>query len=513
MNRKLLRSLLVLVCLTTAVAPLSAKTVELHGAQFPEKRPVTLAFAATSIAPAADIEAVVTYRKGQAQIDLSYDDIKPAILFGGDVTCFVVWAVTRDGLVENLGELWTRKLSGKLKFSTGKKNFALMVTAESFYLVSRPSELVVFYNMGKADAGVETTPFVFEEFVEAPRHSMDGIAHIIWDSKVPLDLLQARKAHELATRYEANEHAPQVYAEATAMLDNANRTATSSPKSRELLDFARHAVALSNEALNVSMHRLEARELERRVAERRAETEELERRAAEAEATAENARRMMEQVRAEHDRMRAETAALEGEKMRLEAAMATLNEEKSTLEGTSAKLLEEKLALETEAGRLREDRVALQVEAERLQTERDALVGRLQGALSHVADTQESVRGLVVNLPDILFDLDEATLKPEASLVLAKLAGILLIMPDRTVTIEGHTDATGRADYNLDLSQRRAAAVQSFMVSQGLEAERLEAVGYGMQRPVATNETPEGRSRNRRVEIVIGDSSSTVAKN
>ena len=90
---------------------------------------------------------------------------------------------------------------------------------------------------------------------------------------------------------------------------------------------------------------------------------------------------------------------------------------------------------------------------------------------------------------------------------------ILLIMPDRAVTIEGHTDSTGSAEYNLDLSQRRATAVRSFMQAQGLDTERLEAVGFGMQRPVADNETPEGRKRNRRVEIVISDSSTAVASN
>jgi outer membrane protein OmpA-like peptidoglycan-associated protein len=498
--------------LIATLAPVHAKSVKLYGVQFPEKRPVDLNFVNTTIAPNADIEAEVIYRKGQAQIDLTYDDIKPAILFGGDVTCFVVWAVTRDGLAENLGELWTRRLSGRLKFSTGKKNFALMVTAESYYLVARPSELVVFHNTtAQGSAGI--TPFAYTDFTEAPRHSMDGIAHIIWDSKVPLDLLQARKAHELATRHDAKKYARQVYTEASAMLRSANQTAISAPKSRELLDYARHAVALSNEALNVSMHRLEALELERQNAERRAEVRDLERRAADAESAARAAKRMMEDARTEKDRMNSQTLALQNEKTALERAMLTLNSEKNSLQGESAQLLEEKLALETEAARLRQDRAALETEAARLQQERDQLRGRLQGALSHVAETQDSVRGLVVNLPDILFDLNEATLKPEAQLVLAKLAGILLILPDQSVTIEGHTDSTGSPDYNLDLSQRRATSVQYFMNTQGLEAKRLNAVGFGMQRPVADNTSADGRKRNRRVEIVIRDLSSSLAAN
>jgi outer membrane protein OmpA-like peptidoglycan-associated protein len=135
----------------------------------------------------------------------------------------------------------------------------------------------------------------------------------------------------------------------------------------------------------------------------------------------------------------------------------------------------------------------------------------LQAALSHVAETTDSARGFVINLPDILFSVDEAELKHDAQLALAKLAGILLILPDQHVAIEGHTDSTGSVDHNLVLSQRRAEAVLSLLSSQGLDRTRLESMGFGMERPVADNTTAEGRSRNRRVEIVISDSARGVA--
>jgi outer membrane protein OmpA-like peptidoglycan-associated protein len=505
MHGKRRGTLAILVCLTASLLPAHAVSVELRGVQFPERRTVELSFAATPIAPAARLEAEVVYRQGQARIELSYDDMKPAILFGGDVTCFVVWAITRDAQIENLGELLTRKPDGKLSFSTGKKNFALMVTAESFYLVGRPSELVVFYNAPSAGNGAESAPFSYHDLADAPRHSMDGISHILWDSKVPLDLLQARKAHELATRHKAEEYAPRIYVEASAMLKSANATAATAPKSRDLLDYARRAVALSNEALNISLHRVEALELDRQIAARRAETEELERRAAEAEGAAEAARRLADDVRAEKERMTAETAALKQEKTHLESAMVVLNQEKTGLQDESEQLHREKTALEEQARRLRDERAALEAASARLQRERDEANGRLQTALSHVADTQESARGYVVNLPDILFDVDEATLKPEARLVLAKLAGILLILPGQAATIEGHTDSTGSPGYNLDLSERRARSVLHLLQAQGLDAGRLRAVGYGVEHPVADNSTADGRRRNRRVEIVISD--------
>lgn len=502
-----------LVCLMVAAMPtVRGSSVELHSIQFPEKQPVNLSFTATPAAPAARVAAEVIYRQGQARIELTYQEMKPAILFGGDITCYVVWAVTRDGQAENLGEMLTRKAGGKVTFSSGKKNFALMVTAESYYLVGRPSELVVFHNRPAARSQAASAPFEFAEFVAAPRHGMDAIAHIRWDSKVPLELLQARKAFELATRQDAETHAAQIYADAARALDNSNKIAAVSPRSRDLLDSARRAVALSNEALNIAVHRVEAIELERQIAERREETAALERRAAEAETTAQEARRLAEQaraeaegIRAEKERMVAETAALRTEKGALEGAMQSLRQEKIELQRESERLQREKVDLERESQRLLMEKTALEQESLRLQQEKSALAGRLQSALSHVAETKDSVRGFVVNLPDILFDVNEASLKPEARLVLAKLAGILLIMPNQEALIEGHTDSTGSAEYNLDLSQRRAHAVLLFLQSQGLNATRLRAVGFGMERPVADNSSADGRKRNRRVEIVISE--------
>jgi outer membrane protein OmpA-like peptidoglycan-associated protein len=527
MTCKLLKTVLIACVLVFAVVSTNAATVELQSVEFPEKQPVHIWFATTDVAPTTRVTADVTYRKGQAKIDLTYDDMKPAILFGGDISCYVLWAVTRDGQVENLGEFLTRKLDGRLSFSTGKKKFALMVTAESFYLVNRPSELVVLYNRGTAAEVAASSAFEFTEFVDAPRHNMDAISHIKWDSKVPLELLQARKAFELATRNDSEAHAPEIYADARKAMDSANAIAASSPRSRELLDSARRAVALSNEAINISLHRIEAMQLEAAVARQRQETADLERRAAEAEVAAREAQAMSERVRAEaeamrteRNRMTAETAALKNEKGELEGSMLALGMEKTELVAESERLHREKAdleleksALEAEAIRLALEKSEIEADAARLQQEKDAIDNRLQAALSHVADTQESVRGFVVNLPDILFDVNKDTLKTEAQIVLAKLAGILLLIPDKGALIEGHTDSTGSAAYNLDLSQRRADAVRRFLQLEGLAETRLESSGFGMERPVSDNTSPEGRKQNRRVEIVISAARGTQAAN
>ena len=476
MRRTLILTLLGLLVLGVG----TVEAIELHSTTFPEGR--TSDVNMRSLPGAADgrIIAKVTFKDGQSRIEIEYEDLKPAILFAGDVTCYVLWAVTRDGETENLGEFLVDEPKGKMVYTTGKKAFALIVTAEPFYLVSQPSSLVAYLNTPSREKKAPSVPFKFNGLGESPRPALESITSIAWDSTTPLPLLQARKAYELATSNEAAVHANQIYQEAGDALNEANELERKSPKSRKLLDAARRSVAMSNEAINIALRRKEGIEIERQIAARRAEMEALEQRAAEAEASARHAEEMVAAARLDMERMSEQTAALREETRTLEAGMQALRQEKQALEEAKA----------------------------RLQQEKSVLSDRLSSALSHVADTRNSARGYVVNLPDILFDINQATLKPEAKLVLAKLAGILLVIPDLNVTIEGHTDSTGSEQYNLDLSRRRAGSVLEFLSGEGVTESRLSSEGFGMSRPLADNSTAEGRSKNRRVEIVIGEGES-----
>ena len=353
--------------------PARAASMELHSFSFPERRPVYVQMMPRTGAPNAVIRAEVTYKKGQGRVELSYENLKPAILFGGDVTCYVLWAVSRDGHAENLGELLTRKASGRLTFSTGKKEFALIVTAEAFYLAGAPSDLVMFNNAPRFEEPDPSSPFPFAGFVPAPAHGMSDISRIRWDSKIPLELLQARKAYELAGRHEARTHAPRAYSEAGTALKIADEIAEQAPGKRELRDFARRAVALSNEAISMSMHRIEAIELEGQIDRHRAETARLERRAQEAEATAQRAQRTAaevtreaDRIRAEKQRMVAETSALNQERVVLENVMAGMRKEKDALQQEFKRLRGEKTVLETEARRLRQEKTDLKRASSRL---------------------------------------------------------------------------------------------------------------------------------------------------
>jgi OOP family OmpA-OmpF porin len=105
---------------------------------------------------------------------------------------------------------------------------------------------------------------------------------------------------------------------------------------------------------------------------------------------------------------------------------------------------------------------------------------------------------------DIEFELNQADVRPQYRPELQKVAEFLKTYPSTTVVIEGHSDNTGDADYNLALSQRRADSVRDYLIKNfNIDPERLTAKGYGEERPIATNDTAEGRARNRRVVAVI----------
>jgi outer membrane protein OmpA-like peptidoglycan-associated protein len=205
-------------------------------------------------------------------------------------------------------------------------------------------------------------------------------------------------------------------------------------------------------------------------------------------------------------------ASLQQQKAASEAAVRNAKRELAAIQGEKESMEAAKRALEGSLDSMRQEQEAMKASLESMQEnmaglkrEKELLESRLQDALSHVADTRESARGFIVNLPDILFDVNQAALKPGAKIVLAKLAGILLIMQDLNLRIEGHTDSTGSASYNLELSQRRSESVMGWLAEEGLSSERMSAYGYGFDRPIADNSSAEGRKQNRRVEIIISE--------
>ena len=276
-------------------------------------------------------------------------------------------------------------------------------------------------------------------------------------SDVPVALKQAEKTLEFATRVGADQVNPKA-------INQANEALAKARKQRDkkmAADGARLATQFAAQAINETFKLQEEKAAAEAEAKRRAEKAALEQRANQAESEAQQLARQLEEIKAERAALAKET---------------------------------EQLAAQTRQ---------LAQEREMIQKERDELAGKLKEALSTVAETTDTARGLMINLAGVLFDVNKATLKPESQLKLAKLAGILMVFPDIKLSIEGHTDATGSEELNLKLSTDRARTVYEFLMSQGVPTDRMKYQGFGSSRPVAPNDNEINRAKNRRVEVVV----------
>ncbi len=188
----------------------------------------------------------------------------------------------------------------------------------------------------------------------------------------------------------------------------------------------------------------------------------------------------------------------EAEQAAAEAARQQAEAEKAKAEAVSQ---QQALAAET----AKAQQAAAQSEQLRQQAEKEKqeLRARLLQQLNTILSTRDTARGLIANMSDVLFKSGSFELLPGARERLAKISGIVLAYPSLHLQVEGHTDSVGGDDYNQQLSEHRAEAVRDYLVQQGISAPSIEAKGFGKTEPIASNETPEGRQQNRRVELVL----------
>jgi outer membrane protein OmpA-like peptidoglycan-associated protein len=515
-------------CLTVlAAGRAAAGEVSLNVIQYPDKRSVEVPFTATSRAPAgASLEGDVKLAEGQARIELSYERLQPALLFGGNITSYVVWAVSSAGVFENLGELFTDEDRGSGRFQTGMKEFALFVTAEPLPGIWRPSDMVVFWSGPTRNKYSKNSTLAFSAFGPAVKHDRESIGSMRWQGQEPLELYQARKAVEAGTEAGLDKYDEKAMREARTTLAQATNSMGSGGSRRTVTDYARRTTALVTTAAR-AMARAQQEQAEAEAAARRkAEVDSLNQKAATAQqsaAAADTARRQAEEAerranelrtqaemeKGEAERSKAEmaaaAAALASQKSQLESEMAALQAQKDSAEEAKAEMAATAAALDVQKRELEAQMAELTVANERIRAERNALADRLVGALASVAETRNTARGVVVSLPDILFDTNKATLKSAMQVTLAKLAGVLSVFPNLNLRVEGYTDSTGTAELNDKLSKDRSLSVIAFLKEQGLSETRMTGVGYGALYPVASNDSKEGRAKNRRVEIVLAE--------
>jgi len=473
--------------------------------------------------------ADVSGEKGYIEIDARFRRMQPAARFGPEYLTYVLWAITPEGRASNLGEIQIDDDDARVEVTTELQAFALIVTAEPYFAVTQPSDVVVMENVVREDTKgkVETVQAKYE-LLKRGSYLMDHRADYRvkpLEPGAPLDLAEARNAVELARIAGADRYAAESFGKAQRLLIEAEAAREKGKKGNEVMMQARQAVQTAEDARLVALERQEdefqarqraqAAQRERdAVAQAQAEREraqiERDRAAAERErAVAERERAAAEEAKRRQAELDAQAAAaareaaererLESERAQQEALKARADAERARVEAESAKA-----AADAQAEQARQQAATVAAQAEQ---EKNALREQLRQQLNAVLETRETARGLIVNVSDVLFDTGSATLKPGARERLARVAGVLASHPDLKIEIEGHTDSVGGEDYNQRLSERRAEAVREYLVQQRIPPTAVAAVGYGESRPVASNATPAGRQQNRRVELVVSGES------
>jgi outer membrane protein OmpA-like peptidoglycan-associated protein len=419
--------------------------------------------------------ANVKHKEGRSRIELEMTNLGHPQRLGAYYTTYVLWAIAPEGQAERLAQLPV-KSKFDVVATTSFQTFSLIITAEPHGMVSLPSPVIVAENVLRkgTKGGVETSQIEYRgDTGELYLVSASDSPPLVADYDTPLSVLGARRAVEIARHCGAERLAEAELREAEVKLAALEQLWQSKRNHEEkYLGMANDVMRLGEHARVKAGERLQEARL---AAERRA------------------AGRMIAQAQTEAESALAAMRRAEGE-----ADLARQKVAQAQTEAERAKANEELARIEAERARL---------QAEQAKQERDQVQQRLFVSLSEILETRREARGLIVNLSDVLFDFNKASLKPGAREKLSKLAGILLAYPGGyRIEIEGHTDAIGSEEYNLKLSQARADSVCEYLKQASIAADRIIAVrGFGKSKPVASNDSDAGRQVNRRVEIIIAD--------
>ena len=213
--------------------------------------------------------------------------------------------------------------------------------------------------------------------------------------------------------------------------------------------------------------------------------------------------RLAQTAEANNARLLADRVADSLRTARLQRLLTLSEAQRADLE-TKRQLSEQEVQALRERNLLVEQRAdSLRRAAEEANRRLNEAVTQLRSLVAEITNLQQTQRGLVISLSDILFDVGKSTLKPGSQASIQRIAVVLTQYPQHQILVEGHTDATGGDDFNLQLSRDRANSVRTSLVAGGVEASRITAEGFGESRPVASNDNAAGRQQNRRVEIVI----------
>lgn len=460
-------------------------------------------FQGTALMSRAQGKAEIEAKHGRVAIKAEFEYLEPASTFGSAYLTYVLWAISPQGSPNNLGEVILDGSKSKLEVTTNLQNFAMIVTAEPYFGVSYPSEIVVLENVVRGDTkgSVSTVNARFDLLQRGVYDDMH-LERYMSDSKVPLSLYEARNAVRIAKVQGAARYAPEAWSKAEDALQRAEDYQLRK-QHKAVATAARDAVQAAEDARNIAVKRQDEERIARR--QRASEAETARARAAQED----EAQRRQD---AERQRMQAEVAAAQEAKARAEAdaqrQAAMLQEQQARDAAAQAAQQAAQSAQQAQDAQAQAQLAQAQAQqaqqvAAQSEQEKQQLRARLLQQFNLILETRDTVRGLVVNIGDVLFDTGKYTLRSPAREALAKLSGIVSAYPGLKLQVEGHTDSVGTPEFNQKLSEDRAGAVREYLVQQGVDAASVTSAGLGEGMPIADNATATGRQKNRRVEIIV----------
>ena len=476
-------------------------------------------FEGTGLMPGANGEAKVNSKRGAIEIEAEFGNLANPTTFGNEYLTYVLWAISPEGRAVNLGEVLVgENHRSKVLVTTDLQAFALIVTAEPYYAVRQPSNVVVLENEVRDDTkGTTEAVNAKYELMERGGYIPTGYKFdpVVLNARLPLEFFEARNAMRIAQSEGAEQYASDSYQHAVQLMNNADEYATRKHIDRKaLITVAREAVQTSEDAREIAVKKLD----ELRLADERQGAADAQ---AKSQGQADDAMRQKE--RAESDTARAQAARTQAESDTQNAQAAKAQAEfdaakaradatdaqnatalaKSDMANSQAASATALSAAQADADQSRLAAQQSQASVQQAEADKAAMRTRLSEQLNLILQTRDSARGLIVSMSDVLFDTGKYSLKPGAREKLAKVAGILLAYPALNIEVGGYTDNVGGDDMNQTLSENRASSVRDYLVQQGVLTNSVSSRGFGNTMPVASNDNSSGRQQNRRVELLV----------
>jgi len=478
-----------------------------------------LDFAGTNLMTLANVVAQVNSKRGAIEIEAEFGNLEKPTTFGNEYLTYILWAISPEGRAVNLGEvLLGGNHRSKLHVTTDLQAFALIVTAEPYYAVRQPSNVVVLENVVREDTkGTTEAVNARYELMERGGYIPTGYKFdpVVLNAKLPLEFFEARNALRIAQSEGSEQYAGESYQHAVELMNRADEYATRKHIDKKpLIAVSREAVQTAEDARAVAVKKMD----EVRLANERQDSSDAQ---AKAQEQADDATRQKQQAQSDAAKAQAATAQAESDAINAQAARAQAESDatrartdaadaqaatakaKSDMADSQASAAAALSATQADADQSRLAAQQAQLRAQQAETEKAAMRTKLSDQLNKILQTRDSARGLIVSMSDVLFDTGKSSLKPGAREKLAKVAGILLAYPGLNIEVGGYTDNVGGDAMNQTLSENRAGSVRDYLVREGVSTNSVSSRGFGNTLPVASNDNSAGRQQNRRVELLV----------